>query len=221
LLPQSHPLRKVILQSIQDCDRLLALDRKLTAVLNQEATPADAAERLALAELCGRYQKRYATAARFYQEAFAEGAGRSNDLKTGHRYLAARSAALASIGEGKDDPAPDATGRIRWRKQAFDWLRADLTLLERHADNPQERPEVRKMLPHWQQGPTWRACRDPTPLAKLPEAERQAWRQLWADVVALLKRLATIDSKKLRISHIRGDSSEQQSMSALHKRARR
>ena len=32
--------------------------------------------------------------------------------------------------------------------------------------------------------------RDPDPLAKLPEAERDAWRRLWADVAALLHRAA-------------------------------
>jgi hypothetical protein len=30
--------------------------------------------------------------------------------------------------------------------------------------------------------------RDPDALAKLPEAEREPWQQLWTDVAALLKR---------------------------------
>jgi hypothetical protein len=32
--------------------------------------------------------------------------------------------------------------------------------------------------------------RDPEALERLPEAERQAWQQLWADVDALLKKAA-------------------------------
>ena len=76
------------------------------------------------------------------------------------------------------------------RKQALDWLRADLTLWERRldADNPNQRSEVRKVLQHWQRDPDLAGVRDAKALAQLPEGERRAWQQLWDDVAALLKR---------------------------------
>ena len=52
-------------------ERLLALDEKLSAILQGDARPADAGERLRLAELCQQYKQRYVAAARFYADAFA------------------------------------------------------------------------------------------------------------------------------------------------------
>jgi hypothetical protein len=95
---------------------------------------------------------------------------------------------LAGGGQGKDDPAPDAKDRTRLRKQALGWLRADLTLWERHAENPQQRSERRKVLEHWQRDSDLAGVRDAKSLAQLPEEEGPAWQQFWADVAALLKR---------------------------------
>jgi hypothetical protein len=39
-------------------------------------------------------------------------------------------------------------------------------------------------------GPEFDSVRDKEALAKLPEAERAAWQQLWADVETLLKKTA-------------------------------
>ena len=41
---------------------------------------------------------------------------------------------------------------------------------------------------HWQQGDDFAGVRGPEALAKLPEAERSAWKQLWADVAEMLAR---------------------------------
>src|SRR5262249_40227421 len=50
---------------IQEATRLLALERKLPAILQGEAEPADATEQLDLADLCLRFQRLYVAAARF------------------------------------------------------------------------------------------------------------------------------------------------------------
>jgi hypothetical protein len=47
---------------------------------------------------------------------------------------------------------------------------------------------VRQTLQHWQHDPDLAGIRDAAGLTKLPEAEREACRRLWADVDALLKR---------------------------------
>src|SRR5262249_13923066 len=71
LLPERHPLRAGATQQVQACERLLALDEKLPAVLKGEAQPADNRERLLLADLCLRYRKRYVAAVGFFTDAFA------------------------------------------------------------------------------------------------------------------------------------------------------
>jgi hypothetical protein len=45
---------------------------------------------------------------------------------------------------------------------------------------------VGQTLLHWQTDPDLAGVRDQALLAKLPEAERQEWAKLWAEVAALL-----------------------------------
>jgi hypothetical protein len=47
---------------------------------------------------------------------------------------------------------------------------------------------VAKTFQHWQRDPDLAGLREEAALAKLPEAERQAFRQLWADVRSTLER---------------------------------
>jgi hypothetical protein len=113
----------------------------------------------------------------------------ADDLRAGHRYAAAR-AAVAAGGHGEEAAKPDEQERARLRKQARDWLRADLaawaTVLEKGP--PQARPVVQRTLGHWRQDPDLGGLRDKAELARLPEAERRACRDLWAEVDALLRR---------------------------------
>ena len=55
------------------------------------------------------------------------------------------------------------------------------------AGGPQARPVVQQTLQHWQADTDLAGVRDADALAKLPEAERGAWRALWAEVDALLE----------------------------------
>ena len=41
-------------------------------------------------------------------------------------------------------------------------------------------------MQHWQQDTDFAGVRGPEALAKLPEAERQEWQKLWAEVAELL-----------------------------------
>jgi tetratricopeptide (TPR) repeat protein len=186
LLPEHDPLRKPVTEQLRLCERLLELGEKLPALLKGEAKPADAAQRLALAHWCQEHKQLYTRAARFYAEAFADQPQLAEDLGDQHRYSAACAAALAGCGQGQDADQLDGKGRARWRRQALDWLRADLAAWGKEVEKA--RPVVQRTLQHWQQDPDLAGLRGEAALAQLPEAERQACRKLWAEVQALLQR---------------------------------
>jgi tetratricopeptide (TPR) repeat protein len=178
-------------QEVRNLERLVELDGKLSAVRRGEAQPADALERINLALLCGEdFKQLYATAARFYAEAFAHDPKLADDLRNQHRYNAACAAALAGCGQGKDADKLDDKERARLRKQALDWLRADLAHWTEQAasDKPNDRERMRKTLKHWQADPDLAGIRAQGAVAKLPADEREACQKLWADVDALLRK---------------------------------
>jgi tetratricopeptide (TPR) repeat protein len=184
LLPQGHPQRWLAAQQLRRCERLLALEARLPAILKGQARPADAAEQLGLADLC-KTKRRYAAAARFYADAFAADPQRADHLRPGHRYNAACCAALAAGEQGTDAPKRDDPERARLRGQALNWLRADLAAWAKVAD----RALVRRKLAHWQQDPDLAGVRGREALAALPAEERAQWEKLWAEVADLLRRL--------------------------------
>jgi serine/threonine-protein kinase len=126
--------------------------------------------------------------ARLWADAFAADPRQAENEKARHRYNAACAAALAGCGLDKDDPAPDDAAKEKLRRQALDWLRADLAAYSRllAGTGPQSPALVRQRLQHWQQDTDFRGVRGDGALAKLPEAEREGWRTLWADVAATL-----------------------------------
>jgi tetratricopeptide (TPR) repeat protein len=174
---------------VRQCQRLVDLEPRLPAILKGEDRPKDAEEQMALARW--QQDKRlYAAAARFYAAAFAQEPKLAGDLRRGHRYDAACAAARAAAGQGKDADKLDNKEKARLRRQALDWLRADLTAWAQvvEKDSPPDRALVQRQLQHWQKDPDLTGLRDKDALAKLPEAEREACRKLWADVDALLRR---------------------------------
>ena len=170
------------------------LDEQLTAILTGKAQPADAPHRIALAELCNMSHRRlHACAVQFYAEAIAAEPVLADDPSAGHRYNAACCAALAASGRAKDAEKADEKQRAGWRKQALDWLRADLkgwtALFERNPRTKEATAKtIAKTLAHWQTDLDLAGVRDEAALKKLPPDELPAWRQLWADVTALQKR---------------------------------
>ncbi len=77
------------------------------------------------------------------------------------------------------------------QKQTRDWLRADLERYAQLVDKgpDQARTFVQQRLQFWQKDADFTSVRGDA-LTKLPEAERDAWRKLWADLDALRKRAA-------------------------------
>ena len=172
-------------QWVCECERLVELDGRLSAVLKGQDRPS-ADEQVEFAQLCARYKQLPGAAARLYQEAFAARPELAEDRKQSHRYHAACAAARAGCGQGRDDPPPDESTRSRWRQQALDWLRADLAQWGRHLEG--DAPQAAAALRRWRAAPELAGLREETGLATLPEAEQETWRRLWADVDALLTR---------------------------------
>jgi hypothetical protein len=135
-------------------------------------------------------QGRASEAAGLYADAFAADPKLADDLTAGHRYNAACYAALAAAGQGEDAAKLDAKERARLRKQALDWLRADLVLRTKQLESGQaaDRAQVRQQMRHWQQDSDLAAIRDKAALAQRPADERQACEKLWADVASLLRK---------------------------------
>jgi serine/threonine-protein kinase len=161
----------------------------LSAYLDGTYLPQDNDERLALLGVC-QSTGRTRAMARLYADAFTASPPLADDLGAGHRYNAARAAALVGCGHGKDAPGlGDAEGR-RWRDQARRWLRAELAARQRALETgaPASHLGVREALTRWQKEPDLACVRDPNELDKLAAEERQEYLKLWSEVAAVLAR---------------------------------
>jgi tetratricopeptide (TPR) repeat protein len=163
-------------RQVQEAQRLAGLDAKLAAVLRGAAPPADGAGRAELADFALRHTDRPDAAARLYREAFTADPELAGDLTTQHRY----NAACAAVRTAAAGPPAD---RAAWRRQALDWLTADLARWADPARKPGKRSPS-QVLKHWQGDPDLAGVRDEAALAALHGLERAAWRKLWADVEA-------------------------------------
>jgi tetratricopeptide (TPR) repeat protein len=193
LLPQGHPLRPIVTRQLQECQRLLDLDARLTALLQGDDQPKDIAEQLALADLCRRYKQRYHAAARFYAAAFAAQPKLTPAQQAFRRYNAACAAALAAAGQGTDARKLEAKEKSRLRQQALTWLQDNLKLYTGQFEDfdGKQRADLQKTLQHWQKDPDFDSVRGQVALAQLPAAERAAWQQLWAEVDQLLQKVGS------------------------------
>ncbi len=176
LLSALDPHRPALQEKLNLCERMLALDPRLPALLQGKERPT-LEERLELARLCQDFGRPHA-AAGLYAAAFAARPALADDLGSADRYRAACAAARAA-----DETRLGETERAGLRRQALDWLRADL------AQGARLRRDGKSGGPPFT---TWRtdtdlaAVRDQVPLAKLPATEREEWQRLWADVDASL-----------------------------------
>jgi hypothetical protein len=56
------------------------------------------------------------------------------------------------------------------------------------------RQAVQQTFQHWQKDPDFDSLRGEEALTQLPEAERAAWQQLWAEVETLRQKAAAANS---------------------------
>jgi tetratricopeptide (TPR) repeat protein len=189
LLPQRHRLRAVISKVVKGCERFLKWQERLPRLLDGADKAGSAREWLEVVYVC-QHKGMHAGAARFATQAFALDPKLADDLQAGRRYNAACHAALAAAGKGEDAARLDDAAKAKLRRQALDWLKADLAVLTRLRDSgpPQTRPFIVQTLTHWLQDTDLAGIRDKAALAKLPAQEQKAFTQLWADVAGLLKK---------------------------------
>jgi serine/threonine-protein kinase len=125
-------------QLLRETERLAELDARLPRILDGRDKPGSLGEQLMLAKICQECKKLYVAAARFYSDAFGANANLAEDLRSQARYNAGCAAALAGCGKGEDAYILNDQERTRLRKQALDWLRADLAAWTKLADDAKE-----------------------------------------------------------------------------------
>jgi serine/threonine protein kinase/tetratricopeptide (TPR) repeat protein len=177
--------RRPSAQWLSQCQRLRDLEPRLPDYVAGKAAPANANERIDLALLC-TCKQRHGAAAHFYAGAFAA----QPTLLAAHRYNAACAAALAGCGQGADVGKFDDQERARLRRQALDWLCAELNAEVRQPDKEPSHAaaDVALGLQHWLVDPDLVGVREPRPLATLPPVEQDEWSRLWAEVAAQVAR---------------------------------
>jgi tetratricopeptide (TPR) repeat protein len=179
---------------IKHSEQLLALDRRLSAVLRHETEPAGWQERLVFADLCRRYKRQYAAAATFYAEGLAANPAAANTPEWQLRFRAATCAAQASAGQGKDAGNLDDEARAKFRRQALLWLQADLDLYDKTLRTRASERDAfvlllaAKQLGQWPSDAALAGLRDDQVLAGLGAKEQKMWRQLWSQAAELAKK---------------------------------
>jgi hypothetical protein len=92
--------------------------------------------------------------------------------------------------EAQDDPPRDEAAKAKLRKQILEWLKAEYAEWSRFLEsNPaQVGPLAARNLMGWQRDADLAGIRDEKELARLPEGEHSAFKQLWSDVDSLLTK---------------------------------
>jgi len=159
------------------------------AFLERRYQPTDNDERIALLGVCQFKDLRGAEAS-LYAAAFAADAKLADDWQRGCRYSAARAAAMAGCGGGADAAKLSDEDRAWWRRQAREWLRADLAAWTKglKTGSAVNRAAIVQKLAAWQTDPDLAGLRDPGALDKLPGPEREECRELWNDLGVRLAR---------------------------------
>jgi hypothetical protein len=166
-------------------EKLVALEPRLPAVMEGREEPPNAEEAASFARLaCAR--NRPEEAARLWSRAFAASPELAADLVAMNRFQAARAAALAGAEGDGELTESAAESRAKWRRQALEWLRADLAASMAIVDSgtAPQRAGVARRLSRWQVDPALTSIRDEPALSALPEAERRSLRGLWDGVRA-------------------------------------
>jgi serine/threonine protein kinase/tetratricopeptide (TPR) repeat protein len=174
---------------VRRAERLVALERRLPAVIRGDVKPNDAAEGIGFADLAYK-SKQFGPSARLYSESFGADPKLAEDMEAGHRYAAACAAALAGAGQGHDKPPLDEKEKTRWRKQALDWMRIDLSHWTKQAESgkPEASALVSQKLHHWKADTDLAGIRDDMAIQALPADEQKDCRALWAEVDELLAK---------------------------------
>ena len=162
---------------------------RLTAVIAGQ-NPKDNAERLELADLAYR-QNQPIVAVKLFAEALRDEPKLGEDRLNQSVYHAACAAALAGCRRVWDAAPLDEVTRMRYRQQAREWLRSELTSLTKvaAAGTAEAKEQVKTALVRWKVDADLAWIRNEPSLAELPEAEQAEFRKLWDEVHSLWARV--------------------------------
>jgi len=153
------------------------------------AEPREAGEAAAFARIA-YYQQRYRSSARLWRFALHRNGLPPRDRRHDRwdaAFCAACSAALAGTGKGNDSGESGEAERAEWQRQAVAWLDEALVAgRERLADGKIDKRVLAWWLRNCKTAPELAGIRDEMYTAKLPDAERLAFRNLWAALSELL-----------------------------------
>jgi serine/threonine-protein kinase len=172
---------------VRQAELLVTFEARLPKLLSGEVKPTNVDECLTLAWYCEEYKKLHCAAHQFYTDAFAQLPKLAEDMQAQHRYNAACAAALAGCGQGKDADRTDDPERMRLRRQAIAWLRADLAAWHKLLEKEPGKlgPHVANTMQHWKHDADFNGVRSTEALSKLPQDECRDWQKLWQEVEAL------------------------------------
>lgn len=189
LTPANDVDRDLIESSLARCRALIALEPRLEAFLTTAERASDAKESLLLSELC-RLRGRYVAAVRFARDAFAADVTSAKDPTLGYRFDAACAAALAGSGNARDGAVVEESERRDHRRQAREWLLADIQSWNQILDDygPKARARIINTLERWRTSPQLAILRDRDRVDLLDETERSECRALWREVDLLRAR---------------------------------
>jgi len=160
-----------------------------------ERLPQIAGHDVRLASMGIQFKEPRVAIAQLYAAAFASDSKLAEDLQAGRRYRAACAAAEAGCGSGADAPSIGDDERARWRGQARDWLRADLSAWSRRAarGTAADSALVVQTLTAWRADPALAGLRERTALEGFSADEREECLALWKEVDVVLERALGAD----------------------------
>jgi tetratricopeptide (TPR) repeat protein/tRNA A-37 threonylcarbamoyl transferase component Bud32 len=161
----------------------------LPDLLQGRSQPRDNEDRFALLGVC-QFQGRYGTVARMYAEAFAADPRLAANVKSESHHRAATFTALAGCGRGEDASEFSEEERTHWRKQAREWLRAELVFWAQKLESGPvaDRVRVQQTLRRWLADPDLCGLRDIDALDRMSPSECEECRALWGNVDVVIKR---------------------------------
>ncbi len=170
-------------QWLENAERMAPMEERLPAILDG-SEKIDALPDLALVAEIAYQRELYGASARLRKQLLDSAPAAASNLAAFVRFNAACSAARVGTGQGKDAATLNEAARATWRRQALDWLKADLVAWQSLALPTQLGPYLGQCLADVDLA----ALREEAGLAKLPQEERDAWESYWADVRAALVR---------------------------------
>src|SRR5262249_20314392 len=109
----------------------------------------------------------------------------------------------------------DDQAKAKLRRQALDWLKADLATYEKALEAARSQSDALLValavqhLGQWQNDPALAAVRDDKALADLADDQQKAWRQLWSDASGLAKRARAAFTETTRKGTLTANKREQ------------